>query len=42
MAQQIEETFAVLPDALAEFPAPGRVGIKAFDVFIVEVIQPFP
>lgn len=41
MADQIGQAFAVLPEASAEAFAPAGIGIKAFDVFIVKLIQPF-
>ena len=41
MAQQIQEAFAMLPDTFAEFFAPGGIGIKTLDMFVVEVIEPF-
>jgi len=41
MLQQIQQAFAVLPDTPPEPPAPDRIGIKAFDVFVVKVIEFF-
>lgn len=41
MPQQIQQAFAVLPDTAPESFAPGRIGIKAFDVLVVEPVEPF-
>jgi len=41
VAKQIQQAFAVLPEALAKTLSPGGIGIKAFDVYVVEVIELF-
>src|SRR5664280_148927 len=41
MAQQIYETFAMLPDTFTEFFTPSFVGIKTLYVFVVELVESF-
>lgn len=41
MAQKVKQAFAVLPETPAKAFAPGGVGIKPLDVFIVELIEFF-